>query len=163
MDSLSVSLVQDIIRREGRSLLQYVSEAFPWATTEERAALAELTKIIEEERKGAANLAKLLTRHHASLPYVGTYPMVFTNINFASLDYLVPLLIEHQKRAISHLERDLALLHDKEARAEIQKILAIKERHLSQLEKLIPAKPAPAPVPAPAATTSPLPGEKAAH
>jgi hypothetical protein len=49
---------------------------------------------------------------------------------------LRPLLIEHQQRAIRHLERDMALLHDAAARAQLQKILAIKEKHLKQMESL---------------------------
>jgi hypothetical protein len=136
MDSLSISLVQDIFRREGRSLMQYVRDAFPWGTAEEQAALAEINAMIESEQQAAAGLARLLTRQHAALPYVGPYPMNFTDVNYISLDHLRPLLIEHQKRSIAHLERDLALLRDAEARGAVQKLLSVKEQHLKRLENL---------------------------
>lgn len=140
MDSLSISLLQDILRREGRSLLQYARDAFPWATAEEQAALAQINVLIEEEQKSAAELARLLLKNHAPLPYVGPYPMNFTDVNYVSLDHLRPMLVEHQKRAIAHFERDLALLHDGTARAQVQKMLAMKEKHLKQLESLPAAK-----------------------
>lgn len=137
MDSLSISLLQEIIRREGRSLLQYVRDAFPWGTAEEQAALAQLSAMIPEEEAAVGGIARLLLKNHVPLPYVGPCPMNFADVNYCSLDHLRPLLVEHQKRAIHHLERDLALLHDATARTQVQKLLAIKEKHLKQLETLI--------------------------
>ena len=48
LSSRQGAVAQDIVRRESRSLLQYVSEAFPWTTREERAALATLQEMIED-------------------------------------------------------------------------------------------------------------------
>jgi hypothetical protein len=140
MDSLSVSVLKEILCREGRSLLQYVRDAFPWATAAEHAVPAQITAMIDAEQAAAAALARLLLKHHISLPYVGPYPMNFADVNYVSLDHLVPMLVEHEKRAINHLERDLALLHDASARVEVQKILAIKEKHLKQMETLLSPK-----------------------
>lgn len=142
MDSLTHTLLQDVIRRESRSLLQYVREAFPWASPAEQSALAQLEGMIEEERQGAAALGKLLQRRRLPPPYLGAYPMDFPNINYVSLDFLVPLLLQHQRRAIGDLERDLTCLHDSEAREQVQKILDIKRRHLERLEKLLAKAPA---------------------
>ena len=59
MDSLSVSVVQDMIRREERSLLQYVRDLFPWTTAAERAALEHINGMINQEQQTAAALARL--------------------------------------------------------------------------------------------------------
>lgn len=142
MDSLSHSLLEEIIRRESRSLLQYVNEAFPWTTAEERATLAQLEKIIEEERQASASLARLLQKRHMPPPYIGPYPMEFANVNYVTLDHLLPLLVAQERRAIGDLERDLTCLLDDEAKAQVQKVLEMKRRHLEMLEKMAPKRPA---------------------
>src|SRR5262245_28804211 len=143
MDSLTQPLLEEIIRRESRSLLQYVSEAFPWTTPEERETLVQVEKVIAEERQGAAALARLLQRHHLPPPFIGPYPMEFANINYVTLDHLLPLLVVQQRRAIGDLERDLTCLLDEEARTEVKKVLEMKRRHLAVLEKMAARRPAP--------------------
>lgn len=136
MDSLSHSLLEEIIRRESRSLLQYVSEAFPWVTPEEREALSQIEKLIAEERQGVVALGRLLQKRHLPPPYIGPYPMEFANENYVTLDYLLPLLVANQRRAIGDLERDLTCLLDDEAKAAVRKVLDMKRRHLETLEKM---------------------------
>ena len=50
IDARALALLQDVLRRESRSLLQYVREAFPWTTPEERELLAKLRQLTDEER-----------------------------------------------------------------------------------------------------------------
>jgi rubrerythrin len=140
-DARTAAILQDVLRREGRSLLQYVSEAFPWATAEERAALAALQKLIDEERRAAAELGRFLTRRRVALPYLGAYPMEFTTTNYVSLDHLLPLLIGQQKKAVARLEQDLAALADADARTQLERLLTMKRQHLKELESLAAAHP----------------------
>src|SRR5262249_29525890 len=49
IDADSAALLQDIVRRERRSVLLYVSEAFPWTTAKDSAALAQLSGLIHAE------------------------------------------------------------------------------------------------------------------
>ena len=39
LDDRTAQLLEGVVRRESRSLLQYVAEAFPWTTPEEQAYL----------------------------------------------------------------------------------------------------------------------------
>lgn len=142
MDSLTQSLLEDIVCRESRSLLQYVREAFPWTSPEERAALADIERMIDEELRGAALLVRLLQRHHLPLPYIGPYPMEFTNINYVSLDHLLPQLVARQRQAIADLERDVTCMADEAARTLVHKVLDKKRQHLEALEKLAARQPA---------------------
>jgi hypothetical protein len=135
-------LLQNLIRREGRSFLQYVGEAFPWATREERGGLATLAQLIREEREAIAALSRFLVKHRVTPPYLGAYPTRFTTINFVALDHLLPLLVEHQQRSIADLERDLAQITEPHVKEEVQKILEMKRRHLETL-KTLAAAPAP--------------------
>lgn len=129
-----------IARREGRSLLFYVSEAFPWTTPEEQEALAEFQRLVEEESKELGALLKLLAREHI-FPAPAAFPMNFTTINFISLEHLFPMLIDYERRNLAELEKDEKDIVDLEARTLVQRMVATKRRHLQTLETLAAAHP----------------------
>ncbi|MGE3804240.1 MAG: hypothetical protein AB7K24_06170 [Gemmataceae bacterium] len=135
IDASTLSLLQEIVRRESRSLMHYTSEAYPWTGAAAREVLAKLNKMIAAEQKAVERLARLLSRRRLPLPYIGAYPD-FTGVNYVSLDHLLPLLIEHQKKGIEQLERDLTCLYEVEVREQVQGILDVKKEHLTQLTAL---------------------------
>jgi hypothetical protein len=141
IDARTEKLLHEIVRREGRSLLQYVSEAFPWTTFEERDALTQLQKLTTEEREAIGRLMELVARRNHSYPYLGSYPTGFTNINYVSLEHLLPTLVRHEARSLGELECDLAKITDTEALAEVQELVDMKRRHLDALKKLAAAHP----------------------
>jgi hypothetical protein len=136
IDAHSQTLLQDILRRESRSALSYVAEAYPWTNSAGEKSLTDLQTLIAAEREAVACLGRFLVRHCVPLPYLPSYPAGFTTINFLALDFLLPRLIEEERRSIADLERDLAALMDPAARAEVEKLLDLKRRHLPQLEEL---------------------------
>jgi hypothetical protein len=135
------SVLQELVRRESRSLLQYVGDSFPWVGSETREALARFRRIVDEDRRSVGSLAQLLARNRVPPPFLGGFPAWFTTINFVSLDYLIPQLIDAQRQAIESLERDLRELSDEKIRAHLTDVLAMKRRHLGELEKLSAAQP----------------------
>jgi len=141
LDTRTQTRLQEVLRRESRSFLQYVSDSFPWTTPEETDALAQLRKLIDEERAAIALFAKYLARQHIPLPYLGPYPVAFTNLNFVSLDHLLPLLADWERQAILDLEHDLQSFADANCRREMQKLLETKQQHLKTLEALAIAHP----------------------
>jgi hypothetical protein len=141
IDSQSQRLLQEILRRESRSILLYVGEAYPWTTLQEAGAWQSLSRLIDEERQAIASLGQLMTRRRVSLPVLGVFPVRFTTINFLALDYLLPHLLAAQQRSISDLEADLKGMVDAEAVAEVQQLLDLKRRHLVALEGLAKGQP----------------------
>lgn len=139
LDYRTEATLQAFIRRESRSLLQYLADAFPWTTREEGPALAEFAKIAAEERQHAADAAKFLQKRRITVPYLGSYPASFTTMNFVSLDYLVPRLVQYEAQAIIRLERDLPDIKDADGRQLLERALEAKRRHLAQLSALVPA------------------------
>jgi hypothetical protein len=127
--------LQDIIRREGRSFLQYAGESFPWTTAPEQETVVKLQELVTEERDAAAALARYLAKHRLTPPYLGAYPSYFTSYNFLALHRLVPLLIDHQKHGVAELERDVHTFNG-DTRQQIEKMLELKKRHLKELEAL---------------------------
>lgn len=136
------NLLESIIRRESRSLLQYANEAFPWARAGTNEVLGKLSQMAQEEMAAIGTLERILTKRRHISPRPGPYPMAFTTLNYIAVDHLVPLLIEHQTRGIAATEKARASLTDEEARAEVDRLLEIKRRHLDSLEAVAstPAK-----------------------
>lgn len=127
--------LQDIIRREGRSFLQYAGESFPWTTVSDGQAVAKFQELVREESEAIAALARYLAKNRLTPPYLGAYPSYFTSYNFLALDRLVPLLIVHQKRSIDELQRGVTTFSG-ETRQQIEQILEMKKNHLKTLETL---------------------------
>ena len=138
IDAPTRDALSAIIRRESLSMLSYVGDAYPWTTARGHHALDRLQKIVRTHREAVVALGRFLVRRQVPLPYIGNFPSNFTTINFLSLDYLIPKLIESEKQSIADLERNLRSIHHGEARAEVEKLLAVKREHLKQLEALAP-------------------------
>ena len=81
-------------------------------------------------------MAAFLRKKRIGIPYLGSYPQSFTNINYVSLDFLMPRLLDWQRTWVGILEQDAAQIADAEAKAEIDKLIAVARRHLEELEKL---------------------------
>jgi hypothetical protein len=141
IDAHTQSLLQDILRRESRSVLMYVAEAYPWTTSTQTKTLTALQQLIAEEREAITNLGRFLVRQRIPLPFLSSFPSHFTTINFLALDFILPRLLEYERRSIADLERDVVGLKDSAARAEVEKILTLKRRHLPQLQELASVQP----------------------
>jgi rubrerythrin len=139
--AVTTLILQDILRRESRSLLEYTVEAFPWTPAQEHSAAEQLAKLTAEECQALNGLAALLARRRVPLPYIGPFPEPFTALNFSSLDHLLPRLVEEEHKNIAVLERELARLIDPEAAAAVRKLLELKQRHLKTLESLATGHP----------------------
>jgi hypothetical protein len=129
-------LLQQIVRREGRSFLQYIGEAFPWAPPGQEGEVAALRSLAEEEQDELTGLVRFMTKNRITPPYLGAYPTVFTSMNFTSIDFLLPVLLDAQREAVKQLEADTSGLKDLDARGEVAALLDKKKRHLDDLARL---------------------------
>lgn len=134
IDAATRNTLVDILQRERCSLLMYVSEAFPLTTPAEQKALDDVLAMVKEEEHAAIRLAKFLQQQRIAIPPLGAFPLSYTTINFISLDYIVPLLIDNQKRRIEEITAQLSRVSDPAARKHIQEILDTKKRHMQSLE-----------------------------
>jgi hypothetical protein len=141
IDAQTNAILQTIVRREGRSLLQYMSDAYPWTTSGEEAELTRVQRMIEEEQRAAADLVRLLTRARLTPPYLASYPAGFTTLNYVSLDNWLPRLVDYELQTIAALQTELTEIRDAEARVHVQKLLDVKQRHLQTLKGMAAAHP----------------------
>jgi len=138
IDPQSQAVLEEIVRRESRSLLSYVGDAYPWATAAGELALARLREIVRANGEAVTALGTYLTRNKARMPFLGAYPSNFTSWNFIALAYLIPRLVTTEELLLRALEADVAALRAGEARAQAEKLLAVKRQNLEALRGLTP-------------------------
>lgn len=134
-DGVWPSVLQKLLVRLRRSLLQFIDDAYPWMGPGDEELVKQLKKVIEEERDAALKLAGFLRRRRL-MPYLEPFPLSYTSLMFVSLDYLLPQLVEHERKELAQIGRDLHQVHNGEARHQIQEVLDLKQRHLKKLEEL---------------------------
>lgn len=142
MDAGSLTLLHRLIALGSRSLLQYVSEAFPWSADPTHSAEIKVRALAAAERDEAIRLTRWLQKQHVRMPPPASYPSHFTTINFCSLSYLLPMLIAENEREIAEIERQLPLAeNDEEAHKLAHGYLDMKREHLRTLQDLADGKP----------------------
>jgi hypothetical protein len=132
--------LQMLMRGLSRSLLHYVSEAYPFTTDKDQALVPILSRQLREDQDAAARIGRLLLQERHRLPALGTYPMSFTTINFTSLTYLLPYLIDEDERFVADVERTLRSLPEHvhaNVRPLLHEILELKRRHVQELRGLV--------------------------
>jgi hypothetical protein len=143
IDPQSLAVLQEIVQRESRSLLQYIHDSFPWTSAGEESALIQLRQFAEEERESAAKLGRWLARNRQMVPNLGAYPAGFTTINYVSLDYILPKVAADERKGLARLEQDLAAIGHADARVLVADLIDKKRQHLQTVEELAAAHPEP--------------------
>lgn len=142
MDPRSAKVLQDIVRRESVSLLQYVREAFPWTELAQEDRLVKFQKLAEEDRTAIGELSQFLTRLHHPIHFVGSFPEMFTAINFVAFDHLLPKLLKGQMASLAYAEQKLQEMPACEGRESLAKLVQLKRHILRELEAISPSQPA---------------------
>jgi hypothetical protein len=140
MDAGSLTLIHRLIAMGSSSLLQYVSESFPWSADPAHAALARVLTIAHSEHDAVTRLTRLLQKKYLPVPALGSYPSHFTTMNFVSLEYLLPKLIAEHAKETAEIEAKLQLTDDEEIRKLAHAYLDMKRGHLQTLKELTPPK-----------------------
>ena len=136
MDAGSLTLFKRLISMGSSSLLQYVSESFPWSADPAHTAVNQVLAIAHEERDEVARFTRILQKKHVRLPSLGAYPSHFTTINFCSLDFMLPKLIAEHEKEIAEIESRLHSAEDEEIKKLAAGYLGMKRRHLQSLTGL---------------------------
>lgn len=128
--------LQELFRRESRSLLQYSLGASPYAAGDDRKVRDDVKRIAEEDVEALARLSEFLAESRITPPYLGSFPVAFTDLNFVHIRHLLTKLVEEQSRDLAALEADRAAMTDSAAQAEIDRLIELHRRHLKELESL---------------------------
>jgi hypothetical protein len=143
IDPVTEAALQEIVRRESRSLLSYIGDAYPWTTAAGTPALEGLRRVVEQESAAVTELGRALVRNKIPMPFLGSYPVRFTSCNFLALEFLLPRLATSEKELIAALEADLPRI-PAAVRAPVDALLEVKRQNLAALERLAPPQVTPA-------------------
>ena len=128
-----------LIRREARSLLQYIGESYPWAGHDRQEALQTVLQIAKHEQHQLDRLIRWCIKAKLGNPALGAYPQSFMGINFSSLEYLLPFLVDDQKKRIADLEWSY-ISAPTDSHGLIRDLILAKKKHLDKLQALaVPA------------------------
>jgi hypothetical protein len=147
MEPQTRAILEDVVRRESRSLLVYVGDAYPYTNSDGEPRLAALRRAIKEVASAVVELGRFLLKNRVTPPPLGAYPASFTAYNFVALSFLVPRLIDAERRSVAALEADLKQIKGAAAKEQVAALLAHKQHALTILEGLLAPK-----TPEPAAT-----------
>jgi hypothetical protein len=139
-------LVNRLLVRIYRGILQYSVECWPWSAAadangveppEQRA----IEKMAGRQRQFIARLVELLSKRRATVDF-GTYPDN-SELHYVSLDYLIGNLIADEDRLVAELDSAQKGLHDDPQAAQVvAELLAAEKEHLAQLRDLAARAPA---------------------
>jgi hypothetical protein len=122
-----------------RSLAVYLHYAPPNRLARHPRAAATLAQMVADQTRTADKLATLVL-DSSGLVDPGEFPMSFTGLHDLSLDYLVKLLIERQRKHIVACERLAAALNMAPyAQAAAREAVGEAKGHLDNLEELAAA------------------------
>jgi hypothetical protein len=130
----------EVLSREGRSLLQYVRAAEPWAPPADRKLRDEVQRMADAEAEALDRLAADLQRRRVPLPGASAFPTAFTALNYVAVRALLPRLLAEQERDIRALEADQEALSEN-GRGPVAELLGLKRAHLEELRKLADSRP----------------------
>jgi hypothetical protein len=120
----------------GRSLLQYMEEAWPWThggNSDHRRAV--LNELIDRQRADIQKLSDLLDARRCAVDF-GAFPD-FTDLHYLSLEFVLPHLIENEQAVIREIEAaKTQCASDFEGAALLDEILPGQMSILARLKEL---------------------------
>ena len=128
--------LNDLLIVLGRSLLQYVGEAWPWTGYSDADERQKISELVDRQKVQIARLADFLARRHWTIDF-GSYPTEYTDLHYVALDYLLRELIANQQAIVG--QSGQTLLHcedDDEAARLLNEIRSEQQAVLQQLQQL---------------------------
>jgi hypothetical protein len=133
--------LNDVVIVMGRSLLQYMGQAWPWTPGKSQSLRQALDELIVAQGARIARLTDLLDSRRWTIDF-GSFPD-FTDLHYLAVEFVLPHLAEDERSVIREIEAARsACSGDFEGQALLDEILAGERAALARLEQL--ARPQPA-------------------
>jgi hypothetical protein len=139
-DEAGTDILNRLVPRVYRSLLQYTVECWPWTPSAESPdGKSPEQKAIEQmaarQQEFVARLVDLLSRRGVVVDF-DNYPD-YSELHYVALDYLLGKLIADEQRLVSELEAARGAIHnDPPAATLIVELLAAEKDNLVRLREL---------------------------
>lgn len=136
-------ILNRLLVRIYRGLLQYSVECWPWTDADESAEKRAVERMAAAQQAEVGRIVDLLNERGVAIDF-GSYPDN-SELHYVSLDYLVAKLVEDEAEIVAELEASRGqFAHDPEGARLAGELLAAEKGHLSQLGDLANSHPVPA-------------------
>lgn len=145
-DQAANDILNRLVGRVYRSLLQYSVECWPWSTLSEAVGAATpeqqvLEQIAARQQTFVGRLAELLTERGENVDF-GSFPDN-SELHYVSVDFLLGKLVADEQNLVGELESAQGgLHHDPEAAALVSELLAAEQANIARLRELTAKAPA---------------------
>ena len=138
-DPAVLEALNRLLRVLYRSLPMYLAEGQPWTGRRDDPAEETMRNVVADQREMSVRIADFVMDNRGIVDD-GDFPMEFTDLNFLSLDALLPRLQEYQREDVATIEHVIAWLppDEPEALALAQEALGQERAHLEMLEHAQP-------------------------
>jgi len=140
-DLNSNDVLNRVLARLNRSLMQYAVDCWPWSRATDTSAIeTPEQKFIEQmtvrQRDFVARLVELIMRRGDVVDF-GSFPDN-SELHYVALDYLLGKLIADEQDLVALLKSALsALHHDPEAVGTVSELLAAETQNVTRLQELL--------------------------
>lgn len=129
------AVLNALLVRLYRSLLQYTIECWPWVETNREDERRVVEELAQKQMVQVSRIAELLGARGWAIDF-GTYPD-WSELHYVSLEYLLAKLVEDQTQLVSNIRAaQLALADDSDGALLAAQVLVGEERHLAKLKEL---------------------------
>ena len=134
--STTIDILNRVLLVHNRSLPQYLHDAAPWLRPDDHRSREALELIVRDQRQTVDRIGAFIEENNAIWD-LGEYPMAFTGYHDVSFDWLLPVLIDRQKKTVTYLQRCAAELSlAPMAKALVEETVGQAKGHLEALEEL---------------------------
>ena len=134
-DQDSVDLLNGLLARLGRGLVQYAVDCWPWTNGADDAELHALEQIAKRQHHFVARIVDLISQR-GGVPDFGVFADL-SDLNYVSLDYLLGKVIADEQGLAAQVETAQAALRgDAEAAAMVGELLSAEREHLARLRDM---------------------------
>ncbi len=125
-----------LLQLEYRSLPVYLEYADPWHRHEDQEAVEALRHAAQDHQETARRLAEFIYEHDGAVD-PGEFPMEFTDLHDLDMEYLLPLVVEAERRTIAEMEQLVQGIQSPEAKTLAEEVLGAERAHLDRFEALL--------------------------
>lgn len=125
------ALLNQLLVNLGRSLLQYVGEAWPWTSHDHTRERKTIEELVSRQQAQIARLVNWLAARDGAVEF-GAFPTEYTDLHYVALDYLISQLIENETALIGDLEQTVQACSDDPEADELLKQILEEQRAIVQ-------------------------------
>jgi hypothetical protein len=139
-ENVANEILNDLLVRAYRSLLQYTGECWPWAGADDSVEQQAVCEMAAAQKECVARMVELLQSRDWAINF-GNYPD-FSALHYVSLDFLLGRLVADEEDLLGLIEsaRD-GVAGDPEGAELVSQLHDATKQHLTKLRELAAAHP----------------------